>query len=71
MHFLCFPFVEVEEQSSENMVLSGERQKGSEKESVNQNPTVNSSCTEEHIDTFIVETGGDKVSEGKGNLRDC
>ncbi|XP_026779342.3 uncharacterized protein LOC113532250 [Pangasianodon hypophthalmus] len=61
---------ELKEQLSENMVLRGERCEGHEEKSVNQNPTVNSSCTEEHDNAFTAETGGDRVSEGKGNLKE-
>ncbi|XP_060745725.1 uncharacterized protein LOC132859135 [Tachysurus vachellii] len=60
---------ELKEQPSETMVFRGERCEGHEEESVNQNPTVNSSCTEEH-NAFTAETGGDRVSEGKGNLEE-
>ncbi|XP_053506328.1 uncharacterized protein LOC128623347 [Ictalurus furcatus] len=61
---------ELKEQASENMMLRGERCEGHEEESVNQNPTENSSCTEEHDNAFTAETGGDRVSEGKGNLKE-
>ncbi|KAK3544283.1 hypothetical protein QTP86_009126 [Hemibagrus guttatus] len=61
---------ELKEQPSKNMVFRGERCEGHEEESVNQNPTVNSSCTEEHNNAFTAETGGDRVSEGNGNLKE-
>lgn len=50
-------------------MLREERCEGHEEESVNQNPTVNSSCTEEHGSSFA-ETGGDRVSDGKENLKE-
>lgn len=65
--YIYFSFVE---QPSENMVLRGERQEGSEEESVNQTHTVNFSCTEEHVNDSSADTGGDRVSEGKGNLKE-
>lgn len=51
-------------------MLSGKRLEGNEEESVNQNPTVNSSCTEEQVNAFSTETGEDGESEGKGNLKE-
>lgn len=63
-------FVELKEQPSANMVARVERRESNEEESVNQNPTVNSSCTEEHVNVLSTETGGVRVSEGKGNLNE-
>lgn len=49
------------------MVPRVERRKSNEEESVNQNPTVNSSCTKERVNVW---TGGVKVSEGKAKLNE-